>query len=124
MNSRGFSLVESLVAMAILAILAAGVLPSMLTQIDSNARSELRIAAISAAQQTFEELRLQDVETFPQSGSAAPRQIRVGDRELEVVVRYCANESFCSATSRHFTVDVFQEGRKIYDAETVYTQLR
>jgi prepilin-type N-terminal cleavage/methylation domain-containing protein len=124
LSSRGFTLVEALLSMAILGILAAAMVPAFLTQVQSNTRSEMRTSAILAAQQIMEDLRLEDPGTLPASGASAPQQVVAGSQTFEVVTRYCVFEAYCDAATRHLVVEVFQDGRRVYDAETVYTRLR
>lgn len=124
MSCRGFTLVESLVAMAIIGLIAVAIVPAFLTQLDSNARSEVRTGSIAAAQQILEDLRIPDPGTLPPAGAAGPVAVVVGDHVFDVVVHYCLTESYCDDASRHLKVEVFHKGRKTYDAETVYTQLR
>lgn len=123
-SAAGFSLVETLVALAILGIALTGILPSFLSQAQTNSRCAERSGAVLAAQQMLESMRLTDPETMPDEGAAAPQLLTIGGVEYEVVVRYCANEALCNPVSRHITVDVNLRGRKIYDVETIYTQLR
>lgn len=123
MSERGFSLAESLVALAILGLLAVSLVPAFLTQVDANARSELRGASIAAAQQVLEELRLADPASLPDEGRTVHRVV-VGPREFDVRVRYCSRTTFCDRASRHLLLEIFHEGRQTYDVETVYTQFR
>ena len=124
LNERGFSLTEALVAVAILAMVAVGVLPAFMTHMDANSRNELRSGAISAAQERLEALRLVDPSGLPTSGSTDPQLVTVDGREFEVVTHYCERTEYCqSDASRALRVEVRFDGRTIYDVETVYTQL-
>jgi prepilin-type N-terminal cleavage/methylation domain-containing protein len=123
--SRGSTLVESLVALAILGIVAAGVLPAFTSQLDANRRNEVRSEAILAAQQSMEALRILDPQSeIPSGGSSAPRLVRVDDREFEVVTHYCEREDLCDTNARHIRIEVWFDERVVYDVETVYTQLK
>jgi type II secretion system protein I len=124
MNARGFSLIEALMAVAILAMVAVGVLPAIISHMDANSRNELRSGAISAAEERLEALRLQDPVALPDSGSSAPQLVTVDGREYEVITHYCERSELCSGdSSRHLRVEVRFDGRTVYDVETVYTQL-
>jgi len=123
-GSRGSTLIESLIALLILGIVAAGMLPAFMMQLDANGRSELRSGAILAAQQSMEALRILDPETeIPSTGQSAIRLVTVGDRQFEVVTYYCEREEFCNEDSRYVRVEVSLGGRVLYDVKTVYTQL-
>jgi prepilin-type N-terminal cleavage/methylation domain-containing protein len=124
-SSRGATLVESLVALAILGIATAGILPAFTQQLHANHRSEIRSAAIIAAQQSMEALRMLDPETeIASGGSSAPRLVTVGGLEFEVVTHYCERDEFCDTNSRHIRIEVWFQDQVAYDVETVYTQLK
>lgn len=124
MKERGFTLVETLVAMGILSMVVVGVLASFMVQSASNTRSEQRTEAVAVAEQTLEFLRLDDPETMPDSGTTGPQLVNLNGREYEVYTSYCAQSGYCSDTARHLVVQVFLNGREVYDVETIYTQLR
>jgi prepilin-type N-terminal cleavage/methylation domain-containing protein len=122
-GQRGVTLVEALVALAILGIALTGVLPAFTTQTRANTRSHERASAVSAAQQIVEALRFEDPSALPSVGATAPRLVTVGDLQFDVVTRFCVEPGFCNDDSRHLTVEVQREGRLIYDVQTVYTRL-
>lgn len=123
-GEKGATLVEALVALVILGVALAGILPSFTTQLHSNARCEQRSGAVSAAQQVLDALRLEDPAAMPMIGTSAPQLIMVGELQYEVITRYCADNTYCNTESRHLIVEVQRDGRTIYDVETIYTQLR
>ena len=124
MNGRGFTLTEAMIALSILGVAMAGVLPTFLTYSDTNTLSEQRSGAVAAAQLTAEALRQADPGSLPSSGSSAVQVIRVGERDFEVQSHYCLRPTYCGTDSRHLTIEVFYGGRTIYSVETVYTRLR
>ena len=124
--ASGFTLIEALVALAILGLTGLAVLPAFMTHLDANTRSERRSDAIGAVQQRMEWLRLQDPDEMPMGSPPESEIVTIGDREYEVRTHYCLRSEYCppdSPGSRHLTVEIYFEGRKIYDVETVYTQL-
>lgn len=121
---RGFTLVEAIVAVAILTVMIVAVLSGFASQTASNARSERRTAAVSAAEQAIEFLRMEDPATMPDTGVVGPQAIVVNDRQYEVYTRFCVDTTLCKEHVRHITVEVQLDGSKIYDVETVFTQLR
>lgn len=124
MTQRGFSLLECLVALAILGMILAGVVPAFFHYMDVNTRNELRTGAIAAAQEQMELTRGVDPQSMPSSGSAGPVFIDVGGREFEVLTTYCANAGYCGTDTRHVVVEVSFGGNTLYRTETVYTRLR
>ena len=124
MNARGATFVEALVAIFIVGLAAAAMLPAFMTQLDANTRSGERTGAVSAAEIELEELRLDDPELMSSSGSSSPKMIVVGDHAYEVVTHYCERSELCGDTTRHIRVEVRLNGEMIHDVQTVFTQLR
>jgi prepilin-type N-terminal cleavage/methylation domain-containing protein len=122
-SERGFSLLESLVAIAILGILLAAIMPTFFTYLDANTRSEERTGALAAAQETIEQLRQVDPTMMPSTGSSPMQVISVGERDFEVVTHFCTANQFCSADSRHLLIEVGYGGRTVYSVESIFTAL-
>jgi prepilin-type N-terminal cleavage/methylation domain-containing protein len=124
MSERGFTVLESLVALGILGVALAAMVPSFQTFMDANSVSETRSNGLAAAQEVMEILRQQDPSTLPTSGASSPQAVQIGEHVYEVVARYCESSEFCNADSRHIIVEVSFAGKSIYVVETVYTRLR
>ncbi len=124
MTNKGFSLVEAIVATAILGILMAAVIPAFMSNLQVNNRNEQRSEAVNLAQQTLETLRRTDMASLPMSGSSTASALYNG-RTYTLVTRYCSAASYCAQNSaRHLVVEIRLDGKKVYDVETVYTNLR
>ena len=124
MNTRGFTLLETLVAMGILSIMLAGVIPVFFGMLAVNTRNEERGGAVAAAQQAMEGLREQDPGLLPISGVQGPQVIAVDRRQYEVTSWFCLASEYCDDTSRHVLIEVKYGGRTFFSAESVLTQLR
>ncbi len=122
-RQAGLSLLEALAAVGILAVVTVAVLPAFTGQLRSTERNIERTAAINAVQQRLEALRMEDPASMPTTGASAPQLISVGDRQFEVVTRYCDRPALCNANSRHVTVVATHEQRQVYDVETIYTRV-
>ncbi len=122
-SERGLTLVETLFAVAILGFAVSGIMGAFMTLVDASSNSEERSMAIPASQQVLEALRLEDPEAMPSSGSLSPQTITVGSQQFQAIVSFCVNNIYCTTTSRHVTVDLFVDGMKVYDVETVFTKL-
>lgn len=121
----GFTLIEVLVAIVLLGITAAAALPAFRAQARFNTKMEIKTGAIQTAEQTLDELRLEDPEDLPTSGSSAWESLTVGDRQYELRTSYCVNADYClSERSRHVVVTVKYLDEEIYELETVFTKLR
>ena len=123
MKTDGFTLVEALLALALIGLVMVAMLPAFVTYFDSNTRNEERTGGIEAAQYVIETVRRVDPATLPTSGSSSPQVVPVGTRNYEVVTHYCVDASYCTANARHLVVEVRLGGQEIFTAETVYTQL-
>jgi len=124
MNCKGFTLIEALMAVAILGIALVGVLPSFITLLDANTLSEERSDAVAVAQLVREDLRRTEPSTLPSSGVSAVQLITVGDKEFEALTRYCVRSEYCGSASRHIVVEIAYAGTTVYQIETVYTKLQ
>jgi prepilin-type N-terminal cleavage/methylation domain-containing protein len=123
LNEKGFTLLEALIAMAILAIVLAGLVTNFQAFLDANSASEEMSNALAAAQQVIEEMRHVEPSTLPESGTSAVEVVQVGDHEYEVVTHYCLVADYCSAASRHIVIEVGFAGRTVYTIETVFSRL-
>ena len=122
-NENGFTLLEVLVSMTILAVVSLSMATSFTMHLRTNTRMEQKSGAIAAAQQALDAIRVQDIDTLPTSGSS-PQTISIGGRDYQVTTTYCTIASYCAASStRHITVGVNYRGHQIYSTETVYTKL-
>ena len=124
MSERGFTLLEGLLALAILGIALAGILPAFFGYMNVNTRNEVRTGAVAAAQEQMEALRFADPSALPTSGATGPSYIGIDDREYELVSRYCIRPEYCTANTRHVLVEVGFGGNVIYQTESVFTKLR
>jgi hypothetical protein len=98
-----------------------------MTHMDANTRNEIRTEAVGLVQGRMERLRLEDPDAMPTGGAPDSATVVLGERRYEIKTFYCLDSAFCPPAnpgSRHLTVEVFLDGKRIYDVETVYTQLR
>jgi prepilin-type N-terminal cleavage/methylation domain-containing protein len=71
-DDRGFTFVELLIAVTILAIITVPLLRIFATVANTNARAKRKLEAAMAAQNLFEELKAADVDTFMQGAVEVP----------------------------------------------------
>ena len=128
MNSRGLGLIEVLVALGLLSLIAIAVLSAIVSHVNANTRNEIRTEAVGIAQDRLEDLRLQDPTGLKdESDPPDSWNVTVDARTYELRTHYCLSAEYCppaSPYSRHLIVEVYLSGTKVYDVETVYTQLR
>ena len=129
----GFSLIEALVAIAILGIVLAALVPAFIGNLRTNTGSEIRGGAVRAAQQVLESLRAagcfqpaecDSTQTYlPTAGTLGPQTVQAGGRAFSVITRLCPDNAHCSENTRHLRVEVSLDDRVVYTADTVYSQL-
>ncbi|TVP75469.1 MAG: type II secretion system protein [Gemmatimonadales bacterium] len=120
-SRAGFSLVEAIVALAVLAVILGALVPAFAQNLRTNTDSEKRTAAVAIAQQEVDNLRASS--NWPSSGTT--RQVQSGQGTYETVLnyqRYCDGGT-CFDGARIVTVEVRFNDRTIYEVETVFTLL-
>ncbi len=118
---EGFTLVEAIVALAILGIILGAVVPTFAQNLRLNTDSELRAWAVSVAQEELDALRASG--NWPASGSQ--RTVNIGSATFTshlTHARYCQG-TVCYDGARHLTLEVRHADRTMYTVETVFTVL-
>jgi type II secretory pathway pseudopilin PulG len=123
-NEKGFSLVEAVCALGLLAIALLGIVPTFQVLVNANTLNEQRSNAVAAAQEVMEALRQQSPSSLPTSGSSAVQTVTIGSRDYEVTAHYCTRSEYCNADMRHIVLEVGYAGQNVYIVETVYTRLQ
>ena len=115
-------------ALTIMALLSASVVPTFVGQSRLNTLSEKKTEAVQAAQLVLDDLRVEDISLLPVSGNASPRDVTAGTRTYQVVVSYCGNPDHCppntSDNTRHLAVAVSLNGEVMYEIATVFTNIK
>ena len=124
MNSRGFTLLEAVISLAILVVVMAALIPTFQNFLHANTVSERRSNALAAAQVMIEALRHKDPGSLPQTGSSDIEAVAIGEHEYELVAHFCQSSEYCDADSRHIVVEVSFAGKTVYTIESVFTRLR
>lgn len=122
-KQKGFSLVEVLVSLSIIMLISTGIFHSLMMNIKHTRNSFYRSQAVQVAQEYLDRLRHQDPTSIPSSGNATD-SITIGEREFEIDVSYCLKNQFCGLNTRHVSLEIFHNGVKYFDVETVYTKLK
>jgi len=123
-NRQGFTLIEVMASMTILLIVSAGVAPAFTNFMRFNTSSQLKTEAMAAASRKLDELRLQNPQDMPTSGSTNDL-FTVGNRDFDVETTFCERDTFCSTNnSRHLKVVISYDSKEVFEVETVYTMLR
>jgi len=122
-RQRGFTLMETVVALAITGIALGLVTPAFILNAKSNTLSEQKSQALEATQRVIDTTRLNSPSMLPSTGSTT-QDITVGGRTFTIRTNYCVTASLCSAVTRHLKFTALLRGKQLYETETVFTQLR
>ena len=124
-HQQGFSLMEVLVSLSVMAIVLANIIPTFAFQLKQNTKAEVRTAALQAGQRVIDELRFVSPAAMPSSGAGTAQTIAVDGRNFTVTPYYCLRSSYCTSSSaRHITVRVVFQGTQVYETETVFTNFQ
>lgn len=121
----GFTLIEVMVALMLYGIISAGMMPVFSDLLKHNTESALKTQAMAAAQQKLDELRVENPQDMPNSGTSAAEIVNIDGREFSVYTTYCSIASFCSSiNNRHIHVEAHYNGSMRFEVDTVFTTLR
>lgn len=120
-DERGFGMIEAVIALTLLGVILASMVPAMIHYMQINTRAEIRTGAVAVAQQELDALRA--VETWPTSGSQ--RSVTVGNAVYTATLSHkpFCDAGGCYAGARLVHMEITHEGRSLYEVETVYTEL-
>lgn len=129
MNKRGLSIIEAIVALAVIGIILAILIPSFIGSLRITNRTELRGVAIGLAQQRLEELRSQLPTPLPTSEVSGSTSVTVQGRTFAIQTTFCPTDvplttpptPACTAQRVLVRVQVSYLGSVLYAADTVYT---
>jgi type II secretory pathway pseudopilin PulG len=124
-SEKGFTIVESLVSMGVFSVGILGMLSAFTTAVRFNHVYERKSAAVYAAQQALDELRVSDPSSLPTSGTTS-QTITINSKPYTVQTIYCPlGGTYCAATSsRYLRIRVSRDSLQLYEVDTVFTQLR
>lgn len=149
-RDKGFSLLESAIALVTLAICLAYALPMFLYAKVNNTKSEIRTGALIVAQRVFDNVRSQSIKNLPSNDGKnsaktdntnpvkTPTDATLASpsnqdklltyamgRQYQTTVTYCedvnTDKTVCNNEYRKFKVEVKYNGTKVYDLEGTYT---
>ena len=124
MRERGFTLLEVLVSLGLFSIISTSLAASFAHHLKTNNLTERKSAAVMAAQQVMDEVRVQDPATLPSTGRTT-QTVTIGNRAFTVVTDYCSETTYCtSANIKHIKITVSFSNQSVYQVSTVYAQLR
>lgn len=135
---RGFTLVETAVALVVLAAMLSTFLPLFGTYRAATIRSDIRLGALAVTQRVMDELRHADVRNLPTSGTfenLPPAPDGTGEstssmvykgKTYRVAITYCDPKRDCTVNARRIRVRTYLRNNPdpLFQLETVYTELR
>ena len=127
-RSGGLTIVEAVIALAVIGVALAAIVPVFTNYAGVNQRSDVRTGAVAAAQEVLESLRQQDFSSWPANGAVVTAGS--GGRDYGVVVNYCLQgqdgvkpDAPCLSEGqiRHVLLEAKYGGEVRYELETAYT---
>lgn len=144
---RGFSLIETVIALITLGTCLAYAMPLFLYAKINNSKSEIRTGALIVSQRIFDDIRSKRFSDLPitdgKNSPNAANPIRTPasmisvttteslltkamGRQYQTTVTFCedvnTDATICSTKYRRFKVEVSYNGSKVYDLEGTYTE--
>lgn len=119
-TTRGLTIVEALIAIAILAVAMAAIIPAFTNNARINSQQELRSGAVAAAQLVLDNLRVRSWSSWPTSQS-----VDAGSHTFDVAIAICtegASGCFTTTDARHVELEVSNDDTTYYTVETVFTR--
>ena len=141
-SESGFTLVEAVVGMIIFLIASTAIVPVFATYRLATIRNDVKVGAVAIAQQVMDTVRITDAltldpantllteTTYPASapgvGGQSLSALSYKGKTYSASITYCKNASFCTSTSKHVVINVFQGGSTapVFQLETVYSSLQ
>lgn len=118
-NQQGFTLLEVLISLSILAIALSSLMPVFASLSKFNTKMDFKTKAIAAGQERLEAIRESDHATIPTSGTVDTNHV-VDGTPLIAKTTYCKTSSFCTGDNKHIFVEIMHNGNKIHELETVF----
>jgi prepilin-type N-terminal cleavage/methylation domain-containing protein len=149
-SDRGFSLIETVIALTTLGVCLAYAMPLFLYAKINNSKSEIRTGALIVSQRVFDNIRSKSFNSMPLTDGKnspvvgtnpvlTPANIltptndeklltKAMGRQYQTKVTYCedynTDTTVCSSKYRKFKVEVSYNGSKVYDLEGTYTDFQ
>jgi type II secretory pathway pseudopilin PulG len=121
-KNTGLTIIEALIAIVILGIALATIIPSLTAYTKVNTDSEKKGETVAVVQHVMDNLRQKQFTDWPTNGSSY--DIASGGRTYKAKISWCAKgptNCYTSDSARHVKVEVIYNEKTIYTVETVYT---
>jgi len=120
----GFTLLEAIVALGILAVIMAALLPVFISNLRMNAESERKSQAASAVEHVLDSWRTKKIDSvhFPSTGTQ-DTTVDIGGVTFNVRLTFCRVSTLCSTNSRMITAEAIVNNKVASSAETIFTEV-
>jgi type II secretory pathway pseudopilin PulG len=120
---RGFSVIESLASLLVMAIICSTLASALLTQAGLNKNSQRIGSAVLVAQRILDEYRSRPFTAIPASGSVALDPVTIDSLSYNPTVTFCETPSICSSGSiRQISLSIAHKGKELYAVSTVFSE--
>lgn len=122
-SRAGISLVEAVIAIVIVGIVLAGVVPALVSNLRVNTDSEVRTGAVAAAQTVLDRFRVRPKSAWEASGSTVSVVSHGRSYDVAVVRQPFCQDGTCLDGAELIELEVSHGGRTRYTVSTVFTAL-
>ena len=122
---QGFGILEAVLAVALLGVALAGIVPVFVNYANANKNAEVRTGAVTVAERLLDELRQRPFASWNAFRTdVAKTKIETGLRAYDATIVWDTPDLTLGNGSeiRHVRVEVFFSGERYYSVETVFTQ--
>ena len=120
----GFGILEAVLAVALLSIALAAIVPVFVSYASTNGETEIRTGAVKVAERLLDDLRQRDFGTWGDFKTDVEAQkIDTGLRTYDATITWNTGALTLgnAVDTRHVRVEVFFNDRQYYAIETVFT---
>lgn len=122
-SGAGFTLIEMLVAVAIIGIVLAAIVPAFVNYLRINTDNEIRSGAVAASQTILDQFRVRPKSDWPASGTTVTVPSQFGDLDVRVEHQAFCQEGTCYTGAERISLEVSHRDRVRYTVSTVFTAL-
>lgn len=120
---RGFTLIEVLVTISVIAVGVMSILTLMFSVVRVNQQADDRSQAVQLAQREFDVIKRTPLTTIPSSGQV-DEAVTYNNRAFTVRKKYCGTPAYCAGNQKSVELTIIRNAATLFTGETVLTDLR
>lgn len=122
-SQRGFSVIESLASLLVMAIICSTLATALLSQAGQNKNSQRVGSAVLVAQRLLDEYRSRPFSAIPSTGTQTLTPVVIDTLTYNPTAEFCSTPSICSSGSiRQISLSITHKGKELYAVSTVFSE--